>query len=125
MMVTSIADQVIDFYNGLFDKIFSEPFRPQITDRIRRNAVVRQVEESADAASQSLIRFFLNEQLTETQVANVLSGFAELHRLLNLANSWADSLEKATATRTRQQTKHKSTHKTAAKRTSKKVSQRN
>lgn len=81
-MPGSIEDQVIDFYHELFEQVFSERFRPQIADRIRRNAVIRQVEESADAASQSLTRFFRNEQLTEPQTAGSLSGFVSLPSLL-------------------------------------------
>jgi len=81
-MAGSIEDQVVDFYHTLFEQVFSERFRPQISERIRRNAVIRQVEESADAASQSLTRFFRNEQLTELQTADILSGFAGLPSLL-------------------------------------------
>lgn len=83
-MTISIEDQVIDFYRALFGQIFSDRFRPLITERIRRDAVIRQIEEAADAASQSLTRFFLNEQLAEAEAANVLSGFAELPALLKL-----------------------------------------
>ena len=43
----------------LFERIFSEPFRQRIPDPIRRKAVIRQIDESADAALQSLTRFFL------------------------------------------------------------------
>lgn len=83
-MQTAIEDQVVDFYDRIFDEIFSEPFRTKMTARLKRRAVVRQVEESADAASQSLTRFFLNEQLTEAQVADVLDGFVTVPDLLKL-----------------------------------------
>ncbi len=83
-MHTPIDEQVIDFYYALFDRVFSEPFRPRIKDRLKRNAVIRQVEESADAASQALTRLFLNEQLTKQHVAAVLEGFAILGELLEL-----------------------------------------
>lgn len=79
-----IVDQVVDFYYGLFDRIFSEPFRPRIAERLKRDAVIRQVQDSAGAASQSLTRFFLNEQLNEQQVANILGGFATLNDRLKL-----------------------------------------
>jgi len=79
-----ISDQVIDFYNDLFDCIFSRPFRPLIQERLKRNAVIRQVQESADAASQSLTRFFLNQHLSESQVAEILAGFSTLRDLLKL-----------------------------------------
>jgi hypothetical protein len=85
-MHTSIVDQVVDFYYTLFNRVFSETFQPRIADRLKRNAVIRQVDESADAASQSLTRFFLNEQLTEQQVDRVLNGFARLRDLLKLAD---------------------------------------
>jgi len=64
-MSTSIDDQIIDFYYVLFEHIFTVPFQSRIAERLRRDAVVRQIQESAGAASQSLTRFFLNQQLTE------------------------------------------------------------
>jgi len=79
-----IVDQVIDFYQELFRLVFSDPFRPQIVDRIKRNAVIRQVEQSADAASQSLSRFFLNERLSEGQVADIFTCFSALCHLMRL-----------------------------------------
>jgi len=79
-----IVDQVIDFYYVLFEHIFAAPFQSRITDRLRRDAVVRQVQESAGAASQSLTRFFLNQQLTEQQTAAILHGFATLPGRLKL-----------------------------------------
>jgi len=79
-----IIDQVIDFYEDLFDCIFSQPFTPLIQERLKRNVVIRQVQESADAASQSLTRFFLNQHLSESQVAEILAGFLTLRDLLKL-----------------------------------------
>ncbi|MCP4460064.1 MAG: NACHT domain-containing protein, partial [Cytophagales bacterium] len=83
-MPETIIDQTIDFYNELFDYIFSQPFLPKIKERLKRNAVKRQVEEAADAASQSLTRFFLNQQVSEPQVADIFSGFSRLKDLLKL-----------------------------------------
>ena len=83
-MSTSIAEQVIDFYEGLFRRIFSDAFRPKISDRLKYNAVARQVEEAADAASQSLTRFFRHQNVTEQQTADLLHGFAALADLLKL-----------------------------------------
>lgn len=85
-MPAAIADQVVGFFDDLFTRIFSDAFRPQITDALRRNAVTRQVQEASDAASQSLIRFFHNQQLTEQQAADILDGFAPLNDQLKLAN---------------------------------------
>ena len=64
-MATPINDQVVDFFDVLFGRFPSEPFSERILERLKRWAVVRDVEESADAASQSLTRFFINEQLTK------------------------------------------------------------
>ncbi|MGH8056424.1 MAG: hypothetical protein ACREOH_04210, partial [Candidatus Entotheonellia bacterium] len=83
-MRAPIVDQVVDFYYALFDQIFSEPFRSRIAERLRRDAVIRQAQDSAGAASQSLTRFFLNEQLTEEQVAGVLAAFSPLRDKLTL-----------------------------------------
>ena len=86
-MPAAITDQVVDFYYKLFNRIFSEPFRSRITERLKRDAVIRQIEDAAGAASQSLTRFFLNEQLNERQVASVLRGFSKLKARLTLADT--------------------------------------
>jgi len=83
-MNTAITEKVVDFCTELFERIFSEPFRSRIAEPLRRRAVVRQIEESADAASQSLTRFFLNQKLTEKQVAAILDNFAPLLDRLKL-----------------------------------------
>jgi hypothetical protein len=83
-MQSPIDDQMVDFFQSLFDAIFSEPFRVRIKERLKRNQVIRQVEEAADAASQSLTRFFRNERLTEAQVASVLESLSPLAGLLSL-----------------------------------------
>lgn len=83
-MLPSVEEQVVDFYAHLFDGIFSDPFKTCIEQPLRRKAVLRQVEESADAASQSLTRFLLNQQLTEQQVAPMLQSFGNLTNLLKL-----------------------------------------
>ncbi|UCC31431.1 MAG: hypothetical protein JSU86_03975 [Phycisphaerales bacterium] len=85
-MAPSIEDQVVDYFGRLFGRIFSEPFEGVIEQRLKRNAVIRQVEESADAASQLVARFFLNEKLTLEQVTEILSGFGRLGELLKLEN---------------------------------------
>jgi NACHT domain len=82
--VSSIDEQVIDFYYELFDRIFTQPFRPKIKERLRRDAVARQIQEAAGAASQALARFFLSEQLSEKQVADILHGFTSLYDLVSL-----------------------------------------
>jgi hypothetical protein len=79
--MSSVDEQVIDFYYELFERIFTEPFRPRIKDRLRRDAVRRQVEEAAGAASQALIRFFLSQQLSEAKIAQILHGFTSLYEL--------------------------------------------
>jgi hypothetical protein len=83
-MPSSVDDQVLDFYSELFDHLFSEPFRTQISERRKLNVVIRQVEEAADAASSSLTRFFLNQKLSEATVEGILSGFAAMGNLLEL-----------------------------------------
>jgi hypothetical protein len=79
-----IDDQTVDFYHDLFGAIFSRPFQERIKERLRRNQVTRDVESAADAASQSLTRFFLNEQLTEAQVACILGSLSPLAARLSL-----------------------------------------
>lgn len=84
-MPPSIGDQVVDFYAELFERVFSSRFRDAISDRLRSRAVLRQVSEAADAASQSLTRFFLNQQLPEASVADILAGLDGLGELLDLS----------------------------------------
>lgn len=83
-MVETISDQIIDFYDALFARIFSKPFESMISDRRRLREVVRQVEGAADAASQSLGRFFLNEQITVDESEKMLEAFEQLWELLEL-----------------------------------------
>ena len=83
-MATPVDDQVVDFYHSLFDSIFTEPFSSTITERLRRNEMVRRVEEAADAASQALTRFFLNQELTEEQINAILNKFELIPDQLSL-----------------------------------------
>ncbi|MBC6435571.1 hypothetical protein FM036_39875 [Nostoc sp. HG1] len=69
---------------GLFDLLFSEPFRGRISELRKLKRVIRQVETAADAASSSLTRFFLNQKLSEANVEDILKGFAAIGELLEL-----------------------------------------
>ncbi|HEX5876136.1 MAG TPA: NACHT domain-containing protein, partial [Pyrinomonadaceae bacterium] len=82
--MSSVDEQVIDFHYQLFERIFTEPFRPKIKDRLRRDAVARQVQEAAGAASQALTRFFHSEQLTARQVNQILRGFKSISAFVSL-----------------------------------------
>ncbi|MCX6634057.1 MAG: hypothetical protein NT090_03035 [Acidobacteria bacterium] len=88
-MSRQIEEQVVDYFAGIFDRVFSESFRPGIPDPLKRRAVIRQVEESADAASQSLTRLFLNQQLTSRRVGEIIevcrAAFAAL-KLEDISN---------------------------------------
>ena len=89
-MSSSVDDRVLDFYSGLFDSLFSEPFRASISERRRLNVVIRQVEDAADAASSSLTRFFQSQKLSEATVDGILLGFTAMGELLaleDIANS--------------------------------------
>lgn len=79
-----IADQVIGFFSDHFGRIFGAPFHQAIPETLRRKAVLRQVEESADAASQSLTRLLVNEQLDNSQAARLLQGLAPAVAALDL-----------------------------------------
>lgn len=82
--MSSIDEQVIDFHYELFDRIFTQPFRPKIKDRLRRDAVARQVQEAGGAASQALTRFFQSEQLSARQVKEILRGFESIYGFVDL-----------------------------------------
>jgi NACHT domain len=82
-----IVDQVVDFYQDLYNQVFAVPFGEQLKkNRLRRDAVRRQVEEAANASSQSLTRFFVNQRLTEEHVTRILDGWASLPAKLRLAD---------------------------------------
>jgi hypothetical protein len=81
-MSTPVEDQVVDFYYSLFEAIFTKPFRSKIPERLKRDAVTRQIQDAAGAASQSLTRFLLNEQLTTKDTGSVIGGLLPLHDLL-------------------------------------------
>lgn len=74
-MSSSTLDQVVDFYELLFKRIFLASFGPRILDRLKRDEVKRRVEEVAGAASRSLTRFLGSQQLTDVQVAGILESF--------------------------------------------------
>ncbi len=80
----TIDDCVVDFYDELFAAIFSNPFRDEINNRLKQKAVVRQVEESADAASQSMSRFFLNERADARAVSTILGSCATVPQHIGL-----------------------------------------
>src|SRR5262249_27771684 len=82
-----ITDQVVDYFQQLFEHLFSDPFSAQITERLKRNDVKRKIESAADAASQSLTRFFVHQQLTAEQVGHILAGFANLPTRLTLQDT--------------------------------------
>lgn len=73
-------NRLSDFYYELFDRIFTLPFQPYITERLRRDAVARQVQEAAGAASQALTRFLVSERSTKHQVTEILESFKFLRR---------------------------------------------
>lgn len=79
-----IAEQVIGFFTAHFERIFSDPFRLAIPEILRRKAVLRQVDESADAASQSLTRLLINEQLNNAEAAYLLQGLESAIAALDL-----------------------------------------
>lgn len=76
--MADITDQVIDFYNALFVRIFLEPFSNRITDRRRRDAVRFQVLEAAGAASQSLERFLISQRHTGAEVECVIGNLVPI-----------------------------------------------
>ena len=73
-MEKTTEDIVVDFYYDLFCQLFSARFKTGITRRLRRDAVVRQIQESAGAASQSLTRFFENQQVPPPEVETMLAA---------------------------------------------------
>ncbi|KJV06820.1 NACHT N-terminal Helical domain 1-containing protein [Methylocucumis oryzae] len=79
-----IADQVIGFFSEHFERIFGDPFRQAIQETLRRKAVLRQIDESADAASQSLTRLLVNEQLDNNEATCLLQGLASAVGMLDL-----------------------------------------
>lgn len=85
-MPESIETQVVEFYSTLFERIFVDSFRGRLTRTLKLRAVVRQVEESADAASQSLTRFFLNQKTSPGEVCGILRGLSVLGSRLELEN---------------------------------------
>ncbi|MDQ1350466.1 MAG: hypothetical protein QG657_768, partial [Acidobacteriota bacterium] len=85
-MDQTIDNLVVEFFDALFQRVFSDNFKAQVPVLRKLQEVSRQVQESADAASQSLSRFFLNRQLTEEQVTEILDCFAGLDKFLNPEN---------------------------------------
>ncbi|MDC3952782.1 NACHT domain-containing protein [Polyangium jinanense] len=81
----AIVDLVVDFYQELFRSLFSSPFAEDLRrERLKRDAMRRQVEEVANAASQSVVRLFMTEELNEPQVRAIVEGWAALSSTLRL-----------------------------------------
>lgn len=83
-VIAPIVDQVVEFYDDLFRSLFLTRFEGELTERLRRRAVERDVAESADAASQSLARFLLNQGLSEQQVFDLIAGLRQLSEHVEL-----------------------------------------
>lgn len=79
-----ITDLVVDYFYDIFDKIFTERFQLEKTHRIKRDKVIRSIQDSALASSQSLIRFFINSQLSEKQASGILNGLKNLPACISL-----------------------------------------
>lgn len=79
-----IDEQVIIFFEDLFESIFIATFDLNSADRFKIRKVQRQVGDCADAACQSLNRFFQQREFTEGQVADILESLNDLGRLTKL-----------------------------------------
>ncbi|NCA71238.1 MAG: hypothetical protein EOM91_14270 [Sphingobacteriia bacterium] len=73
----SIEDRVIDFFAEIFRQIFFNPCAAGIDSRIKRNKVERAVADAADAASQAITRFLLNERLRPDQVEALIGVYVK------------------------------------------------
>jgi hypothetical protein len=75
--VSDIEDRVIDFFDKLFGRIFAHPFCGTIDSQTRRRIIRRQIEEAADASSQSLLRFFVNQRVSAIEVETLLGAISD------------------------------------------------
>jgi NACHT domain/NACHT N-terminal Helical domain 1 len=82
--VSDVENKVVDFFNELFNWIFAQPFCDTIESRIRRNSIKRQIEEVADASSQSLFRFFANQRMGANEVRKLLKFTSDATKNLKL-----------------------------------------
>jgi hypothetical protein len=85
-MASGAVAAIIGFYEGVFHAIFTDAFSPGIEDPFKAKDVRRRVEESADAASQALVRFARNQRLSDEEVQCLLEGLGELRTLIR----WED-----------------------------------
>jgi hypothetical protein len=76
--MADITDQVVDFYNEIFERIFFKPFAGRIAERRKRDAVLFQILETAGAASQSLERFLSVQQVASDKLRHVLGGLGSV-----------------------------------------------
>ena len=82
-MPASILDQMMDFYDDLFQSLFATPFNADLSNRRKRNDVSRRVSALADAASQSTIRMLTNQRMSEPDVERLCQGLQPLPTLTN------------------------------------------
>lgn len=83
-MNSELTETVLVFYAGLFDALFFQPFAAAIPDPTRRRKTQRQIEDAADAAAQSLIRFFTHQDIGDAQREAVLQALSPLAQGISL-----------------------------------------
>lgn len=79
-----IEDQIVDHYQVLYEALFFTPFADEISSRIQRNAVRRQIESAADAASRALTRFFTLQEISAEVVDEMLAAIEPLQERLTM-----------------------------------------
>ena len=83
-MNPEVTQRAIDFMSGLFDRVFGQRFVARIDQPFKRKRVLRQVEDSADAAAQSLDRLLNATNLTPAQAEALLAALAPVGETLTL-----------------------------------------
>ena len=73
-----LKNQVVQFFGGLFDRLFTDRLLPEIRVELDRRRAGRQIEELADTASQSLSRFLSTKELSDKALRGILDGLRQL-----------------------------------------------
>lgn len=74
MSMNQIVELCTTFHSTIYERMFITPIVQAVTSPLEKKRIARQIEELADAAAESLSRFFESKQFSPSQVAAILKG---------------------------------------------------
>jgi len=78
-MPAAIADQVVDFFDDLFARIFSDAFRPRIEDVLQLDALGSSRQAAADERFEPSYRDYLLQRFHRVEAGRVRNSPLSLY----------------------------------------------